>query len=902
MHIIEAHNQPKRKLETGRDSAFPAISSSKLNDLLDNNAYLLTSNQRLSRFRISNYEIRQLQSGKTAWHTPHILPWSAWLRQQWQQFGNGVWLSTKQEALLWRDCILSDTATQILNTKALSKQAMEAWNILSDFQIDSACLENAGEEHASLLRWGKNVTSKSEHILQHQVLNHLTATTLNQSSHTLPCTIILDGFDDFSPAQSAYLKQLEVIGYQIFEVQNDAPSANTSIFAYTDSETELRGVCEKIRAHLVQYPEHHIGVFVPDLEQNIAQISRVFREELVPVLSYQVASETQGDYFNISLGSVLGKQPLIQTAFTILSMHGKTSFRHDELSDILLNPYITGFGEEREARAALDVHIRQSNQSRLSLQQFLNLCQQSTKPLPSLIQVLEMMLSFVEGEQHKGRKSLSHWMVLAEEILKQQQWHQQAYLAEEQTQVQNWQLLIQQLTSLDDFCGNISWQEALSRMQEHALELPFRPAPGQANIQIMGLLEAVNLHFDRAFLLGMDDHTWPASAKPNPLIPFDIQVKYQTPHANSEREWTFAQNVWQHIRHVSPQLDISFAKNKEQREMQLSPLVMDCGKTQDIQSAEILRYANVLQQQQANIAPIKDTPLSVTKSEPIRGGTGLLKAQSACSFQAFARYRLHLQGLKSPILGLNAGEQGTLLHAVLEVFWQKTKTHAALIQLIEQQRLDSTIVTCIREAWHALPRYIPPTIQTIEEERLQKLLSSWLLLESTRDGFEVKETEVWRNITVGQNNPLQLHAKLDRIDENNTSHRVIIDYKTGETSPTAALGSRPDEPQIPAYYLGEKALGNDVSALAFAQVKHGSLGFKGFAHEDHLLQPIKAFKGKKGEPNDWQELTSLWQTVLDALADEFMVGKADVSPKSSKSCMYCELAGLCQIQDKTNAF
>ena len=894
MDIIEAQTKSKIKFNSINEISFEIIEASMLNQFLNGHVQLVTSNQRLSRFRLQAFETEQLKHGKTAWQTPQVLPWSAWLHQQWQASEAGVWLSHHQESLLWRECIMEDEYAQVLNPKALSQQAMDAWNMMADYHIDPICLKHGGEEHIALSRWGEAVSKKTKHFLQNQVLSTLSnQIKKNQVREEI---IILDGFDTYSPAQLKYLTSLQAAGYQILEVSNNNPPALTQVTAYQDEESELRQACLKIRSYIEGHPQHHIGVFVPDLERRASQITRIFSEELAPELSLNFETDLQGEFFNLSFGSTLAKQPMIQSAFTLLSLGIKQHFQLYELSQLLLNPYIPGFPEEVHQRASLDASLRNHNQNLLSIEQFIGICQQSEIQIPTLLQLLETYIINKESGTFNARQNISNWLVNVEKLLTAYQWYEQAALPHESSQVQNWRDMLNQLASLDDYFGPLTWQEALARLQEFAHEHTFRPAPGTANIQVMGLLEAANLRFDTAFILGMDDTTWPAAAKPHPLIPFDIQILHQTPHANSEREWLFAQKVWQNILHVTPSLHISYAKNQNNKEVQISPLVELDDENYSKQET-LFRYASMLQQHQSSVFAIHDTKEPVKNHEDIRGGTSLIKAQSSCAFQAFASHRLHLRGLESPSMGLNSKEQGTLLHAALELFWNQVKTHHSLLKLIASNQLESHVLESIQAAWSSLHRFVPQTTQALENFRLLRLLMQWLNFESQRNPFQVEETEAWRNIKLGRKQNLLLHTKLDRIDTDIAGNLIILDYKTGaDISPTKAMGERPDEPQIPIYFLAEEQQKNSAHALAYAQVRSDKSAFKGFSQESDILPGIRSHKGKAGEPADWSELTQQWKEILNNLADEFLDGNADVSPKNSQCCSYCEFSGLCQIE------
>ncbi len=872
---------------------FAQVTASQIHDLLAKGATTITANQRLARFRLKQYEQLQINQNKQAWTTPHICHWQVWLQQQWLNHGKGLLLSQQQEALLWRDVVAEDESTPVLNVKSLSKQAMEAWQILADYFIDPACLLSGGEEHTALYRWAKEVQHKAQannFIQRHEILSLLSQTNIKpeQQTHTL----ILDGFDALSPAQQTFLKQLSQQGFNIMQVCHDNEPAAVVLQTYHDEESEIRFVCQHIRQIINQKTDAQIGVFIPDLEQRVSLICQIFAEELAPELSLENNADMQGQYFNLSLGSVLAKQPMIQAALNLLSFTRQQKFDYQNISTLLLNPYSAGFDEEVVHRAALDVKLRAQNNNYISLKQLLHICQHHETSTPLFEQHLQNLSQrLVEKKQFSGKQLLSSWLLLVDDILNDFGWHNMARKPHEIAQLQGWQDMVHQLSSLDDFCGLLSWTQALGRLQEFAFEQLFRPAPGLANVQIMGFLEASNLHFDQAFILSMDDNTWPPAARPHPLIPIEIQILHQTPHANSEREWLYAQNVWSHLLHVTPHLHVSYAKTRDQQDVLPSPFLNGLSQEKEL-AFQSQRYATQLQN---NITPLQDMAaqnLPVASVETIRGGTGILASQSACAFQAFAKYRLKLEGLEIPSRGLNSREQGTLLHKVLELFWQKYPSQAALLALIEATTLLAEIKVCIDASWDSIQRFVPADMQWLEERRLLSIIEQWLLLESQRVPFKVVEHEQWRNLKLGD---LTLHTKLDRVDVDHNGHRIILDYKTGESSASKALGERPETPQLPAYLIAEQDKGLSVDALAFAQVRYQGLGFVGFAQSADILPKIKAFKGSINQPEDWNALTQHWRATLNTLANAFMAGETNVAPKNTQSCTYCDFAGLCRI-------
>ena len=62
----------------------------------------------------------------------------------------------------------------------------------------------------------------------------------------------------------------------------------------------------------------------------------------------------------------------------------------------------------------------------------------------------------------------------------------------------------------------------------------------------------------------------------------------------------------------------------------------------------------------------------------MRGGTGVIAAQSDCPFRATALYRMRVEPWPQAAEGLNARERGQLVHATMAAFWRDVGSHAAL--------------------------------------------------------------------------------------------------------------------------------------------------------------------------------------------------------------------------------
>ena len=126
---------------------------------------------------------------------------------------------------------------------------------------------------------------------------------------------------------------------------------------------------------------------------------------------------------------------------------------------------------------------------------------------------------------------------------------------------------------------------------------------------------------------------------------------------------------------------------------------------------------------------------------------------------------------------------------------------------------------------------------------------------------------------------------------------LLIDYKTGDSSIAMWMGRRPDEPQLPLYYLARPVL---PEAVAFAQVRRGECGLSGLSAQPGVAEGITQLTRSRfgNEFRDWPALLAHWRGTLEALATQFRSGAAPVDPKRrSLTCRNCDLSTLCRVSE-----
>ena len=874
--------------------------------LMDGEAVLLTANRRLAREWQRRYDQRHLVVvGARVWPTPPIHTWHDWLEQIWRRLAPQIpILTASAEQLLWRRIIAEDLDRRrlaLFDRDALAEQAAEAYRRMQLYGGDWRQLAGEGEEPEALLRWRNALND----LLRDRALPVVLAADLPQqlllrlsaSKLQLPAALWLAGFDRLPPAEEQLLSRLSAMGCASRRVADGNRPAEVQLIAAVDSEQELRRAAGRIRSLLAEGVER-IGVLLPDLSSRRTTLLRIFAEELHPVAAGEAHSASMP--FNLSLGSPIAEQPAIALLLRLLELPASRSIESELLGQLLLSPHLAGFEAEGAVRARLDVVRCERNIATFSAPDLLRwpLLAQS----PRFQSILQALLG--DSSRFSGRRDVAHWCEQLQVVLAVSGIADGSELAALAATVD-------ELIRMGPWLGELDWPEFVDEVARLCRSRIYRPDPSRAMVEVMGLLEAGGMQFDRLLLLGMGE-SWPAAAAPHPLLPLPLQIACDMPHASAKRELQFARELWQRVVGSAPTVEVSFAETVDGMPQLPSPLLRLLPLCRAEMSAAF-SWRSVVSPSALEINPRE--PLPLLPQEHPSGGSALLKSQSCCAFQAFARHRLHLQPVESPQPGLNARERGSLLHAALERIWGELRDRAGLLALLaDEERLQARLAAAVRAAWSAVERRVVPLPQRrLESHRLHDLLRDWLTVEAERPDFCVVQRE-WPctlHLPLAGERILPLRLRIDRIDRDADGNLLLLDYKSGVVSAASLLGERMQEPQLPLY--GQlphwsadplpDALQAVPAAIAFAVLRRDGSQFTGYAAADGLLPKVRGWESKwwrqEGEaPADWSALLGRWQQSLLALAEAFAAGEAAAAPRKSGDCSSCGMQMLCRIESQ----
>jgi ATP-dependent helicase/nuclease subunit B len=766
---------------------------------------------------------------------------------------------------------------------------------LQQWNLKLAAVTQVADENTHLFAvWAKAFCQlcQQQHWLEPARLPTELTLLLTSKLFFLPQRIFLAGFDLLTPQQQQLLNALQP--YVQIEPLPSVPqlTPHVSRLGLLDTEQEIYSMATWAYQTWQSNPALQIGCIVPELNPLRNSVKRIFTEIFAPHTLLPGQPKIDLPY-NISAGKWLIDYPLVHDALQALRLNFQ-EVDITALSELLRSPFLGGGFQEAEARAVLDLELRRTLlQPRLTLRDTFALAQQNSTAHYCPLWVAQAR-EFLQVNKQVPKKQLpSQWAENFQQQLRCLGWPGDRVLDSEEYQVeQRWQRILSEFTRLDELVGQVNMQTALQHLQQLASEELFQPETPVTTVQILGHFEATGLTFDRLWVMGISDRSWPPVLAPNPLLPMALQRRFNMPKANMEQELQFYQRLTQRFTESASQVIYSYAQQTDGCTLQPSPLIIDYpainSETLDLQ----LKFpAHAIFAQRAIESWYDDTAPTVTPFEKIKGGAEILKNQAACPFRAFANSRLHAHAIPTPQYGLDHQQRGQLVHASLMNVWQKLQNHAQLQSLTENE-LNEIVNNAVSAALQQLTKKHPYTLAAhyykLESQRLQQLLQEWLNLEKQRAPFQVLAHEQAQEVLLAG---LAMRLRLDRIDELADGSQVIIDYKTGQDiSVNDWFDQRPKEPQLPLYVIINS---DKVRGLLFAQVRAGKMQFKG------ITESTQQIVNKHVETRqDWPILVENWRNTLQQLARDFYNGKAQVDPKEQQqTCQHCNLQILCRVRN-----
>lgn len=883
-------------------------------DVLARGVVVVLPNPRAARTLRQSFNERQHAAGLTAWDAPSALTWTDWTRQLWsglaiQGHELRLLLNTAQEHRLWREIIEASVAGRTLSSPdALAEMARSAWSLAAAHRgtprIRGTATTFDTRTFAGWTERFRNVCVSEGYLSSAEVEEALRAHA-GSGDLRLEDPVVLAGFEEFTPAQSALVEALRANGTQITEATLKSPASSASLRAATvvpaprdEIVFAARWLRQLFADHVAESAPPRIAVLLPQPEESRAELESVFREILAPELQ-PIEADNSAAPWEFTSGAQLLAQQMVSDALALLRLaQGPLSI--ERLGTLLRSPFI-GVGSERQAAARFDANVLRRGPyllPELDMDGLSRLVRQQSRAARTPPFVPGWLKAFDDVRIAKVRTPVSRgyaeWPEIIRDLLRAANWPgDRAPTPSEFSTASAWDATLDLLATLDFRSLRISFATAVKTFEQLLQSARLNPPAADAPIQIMRPEEAEGAVFDAVILLHATDEAWPEAPQLNPLLGWSLQQDLRLPGTDASRDGDRAMMHADSLLRRTSNLLVLSAATDERGPLRQSPLLQQLN-IPTVPSEDLVRPVTSATIVAEDMLP-DDVTLPLLPSPELRGGANVLKLQAACGFRAFAEMRLHSATVDPCELGLDAIERGNLVHRALESFWSVTQSQAELRSLSAEER-HRRLSDAIDAAFSMLSAPSPgwgAAYIGLQRERLRRLLLSWLDVELQRGPFTVRRREERTTIPIG---PLRLKVQPDRIDEVEGGV-VLVDYKTGyHARPSNWLGNRPDDPQLPLYALLTKE--DELQALLFGRVRPGSeMKWQGLAANQSIL-PTQ----KRQMIADLELRRSEWNTVLTTLAEDFAAGRADVNPKSiAVNCDGCPQRLLCRIDPTTFA-
>lgn len=882
---------------------------------------ILCSTHRLARSLRLSHARTQAAQGFSQWLPLQTLTVAQWLDRifsQAQLMGQvkpgqapRMVLGAMQERVLWERVIeteLSDNPAEALFDRAgLATAAMEAHRLMTEWGVAPGHepSHEQTQETRQFLRWRAafGAMCRKLDVQDAASLKDAQIECLKQFPGWLPQTVYLAGFDRVSPQER---RLFEVMAQRDIEVLRwpvglEQP-ANAVQAAYDDVEVECRAAAAWAKVQLNANAQARIAIVVPELGALRRRLSAILDDVLHPETLHPAQAEFPRCY-DFSLGTPLSAHPMIAAALALLRLSTQHyRINQQDIGVLLGNPYWSAGEREADARAILDARMRRKLGATLRWDQFMRMARSAYEGGLPVVRLMQHMEA-IDAAIWPRRQAPSAWAAVFGELLKAAGWPGERSLSSHEFQArQAWTESLADFANFDPLLGAIPATEALSRLSHLCQERIFQPeAAGEPALQVMGMLESQGAPLDAIWVMGMNDHQWPPPAKPNPLLPTAAQRRAGAPNSCSQVQAQFARTLHERLLHGAPQAVFSWSRKDGERELRPSPLLAGMPSWGEPAAtaatmAELLAQPAQMQHLEDHIAP------PVAEGEKVGGGAGLLRAQAICPAWAYYRYRLGARMLDEPVDGLDSMDRGTLLHAVLQCFWQGRGS--AELQAMDESALKRAVADAVERGVEQFGRTqdkpLPEHFLVLEKQRLRFLLTTWVEFERGRKNFVVQECERRVSLVV---EGVSVDFTLDRIDALEDGRLVVIDYKTGSTvSHRSWAETRISEPQLPIYAALALANG-EVAAVCFAKIRADEQKFIGIAHlpdtlpgVDGLDEARKVFD--EATFPDWPSVLLHWKTSIAATAQEIRAGEAAVKFSDEADLAYCEVKPLLRLPER----
>ncbi|SVC68085.1 uncharacterized protein METZ01_LOCUS320939, partial [marine metagenome] len=352
------------------------------------------------------------------------------------------------------------------------------------------------------------------------------------------------GYEKITPQLKTWLDFLENQGTQVIlypdpennrdtELKVIAQGKDVKLYKFNDYKGEIINCARWVRS--IFKKDKTIGIIVPELEYYRQTLHKELSSNLAP-LSIFPWEEVELP-FDISLGTPLANEPMIQVALEIVSIP-EDGISVDTFLHISKSQHLFSGRRNSSAISDLETILRDKHLIIIDLDSLDSFFHAESAPdLNNLINYLITLSKSMDTQLP------SIWAKVFAQTLKNLGWICQPEMNYSSREIQclnTWNECLDDLASLDSFTGKISRNKAAKELRRIALEKLFQVKTKEQPIKALGILESAGLSFDHLWVMGCHSECLPDQPSPNPFISLELQKKAALPHSDPKTEHEFA--------------------------------------------------------------------------------------------------------------------------------------------------------------------------------------------------------------------------------------------------------------------------------------------------------------------------------------------------------------------------
>jgi probable DNA repair protein len=852
---------------------------------------IVTATPRQARWLQAALGRAALGGGRSVWASPRVSPYPAWLAARVRALDDRPeLLDAVVERRLWLQVVAdSEAGARLLNLRAAAGAAARAWAFAQDWRLPLGAGAPLGPDEAAFAEWAREFERRTAAlgVLDAARLPALYARRLAPGQAT---PVGFHGFAERTPARVALAAALLGAGRETRELALEAPPAVPRALAAASAEAEADLIVEWAVERLGADPLSRLIVLMPELGPRAAALARCLDDALAPQLLAPGAAD--GRPYAFGTAAPLGEQAVVQAALDVLALGAGTMDLYD-FGRLLRGPYLPGDGVAELRRARLDEQLRALGARLLVPAELVHRLRDPATLDPEFAARIEA----VRGELDPARaRGPAEWAETFQRALRVAGWPKGRALGEREYEAARaLSEAVASLAGLARLLPVLSFAAARAELAVIVAATALGAERGEASLLVLDGLDDPALPCDGLWVAGLTAERFPGTARTTPLLSLGAQRARGIPAASPDGMLAAGRATLAGWLRCAPEVVLSAPLRAGEARLVRSALVPAAGApiTPGVAGgrARQLRAAGVA-------APYVETRgLQPLAGPALAGGVKVLELQAACPFRAAAVLRLGASAPETPRAGLSALVRGELAHEALAAFWRDVGDQATLAGLDAPARRTRVTAAVERALRQMRARPVAARLLRLERDWLVEAIDRLAALELAREPFEVLERETSGELRVGGH---ALRIRIDRVDRLADGSVVLIDYKTGRTTPRRWIGPRPDAMQLAAYALSRP---ETTSAVANALLAPAHTGYAGLAARAGVLPRVRALAEASApalRALDWVGLVARWRELATGLANDYATGVATVDP-APNACDYCGLELLCRIANAAPA-